>query len=207
MSKARSTKPPTGERGKVEKPFPAGFHSRLEYERWEGVRERRKEKQKKRAEEGGISDLNITPMLDMMTIILVFLLKSFAASSESMSVSEDVRPPMSTIHTKPGYAVPVIMTKKSILVQNELAVSLEDGRFSAQDRQRGFVVDPLFKALEKEADHQKRMAEMNPNVPFKGQVAIIGDRGISYDIFLSVLYTAGQAEFSTYQLIVMTPND
>ena len=36
---------------------------------------------RKLAEPDVIKDLNITPMMDMMTIILVFLLKSFTSSS------------------------------------------------------------------------------------------------------------------------------
>ena len=42
----------------------------------------RRKRRKDRDAEGEIHDLNIYPMLDMMTIILVFLLKSYSASSE-----------------------------------------------------------------------------------------------------------------------------
>ena len=40
-----------------------------------------------------INYLNITPMLDMMTIILVFLLKSLASSAGVIPQSADLRTP------------------------------------------------------------------------------------------------------------------
>ncbi|MCC6333746.1 MAG: biopolymer transporter ExbD, partial [Myxococcales bacterium] len=54
-----------------------------------------------RENEGEIKELNITAMMDMMTIILVFLIKSYTASSITVTASEDVRPPLSTTRTTP----------------------------------------------------------------------------------------------------------
>ncbi len=39
-----------------------------------------RKKRKEREAEGEIKELNITAMMDMMTIILVFLIKSYSAS-------------------------------------------------------------------------------------------------------------------------------
>ena len=60
---------------------------------WEAKRQEhkfRRLRRKAREAEGEIEELNITPMLDMMTIILVFLLKSYNSStvrSENRMVS------------------------------------------------------------------------------------------------------------------------
>src|SRR5229473_3072715 len=58
-----------------------------------------RKKRKERQAEGEIRELNIVAMMDMMTIILVFLLKSYSASSVAVTASEDVRPPLSTTRT------------------------------------------------------------------------------------------------------------
>ncbi len=55
-----------------------------------------RKKRKEREAAGEIHELNITAMMDMMTIILVFLLKSYAASAISLTQSEDVKPPISS---------------------------------------------------------------------------------------------------------------
>src|SRR5690349_2127344 len=55
---------------------------------------------KRRAIEPEINFLNITAMMDMMTIILVFLLKSMSASSASLPQSGDLQMPRSLLTTE-----------------------------------------------------------------------------------------------------------
>src|SRR5215469_8329495 len=75
-----------------------------------------RKKRKERQAEGEIRELNIVAMMDMMTIILVFLLKSYSASSVAVTASEDVRPPLSSTRSTPKDTVAVTITPKNILV-------------------------------------------------------------------------------------------
>ena len=54
-----------------------------------------------------IKDLNITPMMDMMTIILVFLLKTFSGSTSAITFDQNLQVPKSTTQLKPKEAVTV----------------------------------------------------------------------------------------------------
>ena len=56
-----------------------------------------KDRKKRRAHKrhSGHEELNITAMLDLMTIILVFLMKQW--QNEAITLSPEVRPPASTI--------------------------------------------------------------------------------------------------------------
>ena len=47
--------------------------------------------------------LNITSMMDMMTIILVFLLKSYSTQDISIAPSEDLELPVSTVRRHPRW--------------------------------------------------------------------------------------------------------
>src|ERR1043165_4146685 len=72
---------------------------------------------RKNAKEPEIDFLNITAMLDLMTIILVFLLKSMAASSASIPQSDDLTLPVSIMSSEPSEeGVVVIISKTQILV-------------------------------------------------------------------------------------------
>src|ERR1700735_384691 len=80
---------------------------------------------KKRALEPEINFLNITAMLDLMTIILVFLLKSMSASSASIPQSNDLTLPSSIITTEASQEGTVIVISKSqILVGDDPIVPL-----------------------------------------------------------------------------------
>jgi biopolymer transport protein ExbD len=157
-----------------------------------------RKKRKEREAEGEIRELNITAMMDMMTIILVFL----SASSVSMTASEDVRPPISTTRATPRDTVAVTITPKHILVGDKTVVTLAGGQIPA-DLLQGRLVMPLDAALKKEVDKLKFIADRNPNAPFSRELSVIGDRKIPYDLLLTVLYTAGQNELENYRFVVI----
>src|SRR5256885_17150735 len=74
---------------------------------------------RKLAEPEIIKALNITPMTDMMTIILVFLLKSFSASASTITFDQNLQVPKSMTDLRPKLAVSVTITKKVILVEGD----------------------------------------------------------------------------------------
>lgn len=157
---------------------------------------------KEREAAGEIKELNITAMMDMMTIILVFLLKSFATSSVAMTTSEEVRPPLSSIKTTPKDTVAVTITPRVVLVGDKVKATLEGGKFRPADLQ-GRLVLPLDLALKKEVEKLKFIAARNPAAPFTHELTVIGDKRVQYDLLMTVLYTAGQNELENYRFIVV----
>ena len=77
-----------------------------------------------------IDFLNITAMLDLMTIILVFMLKSVGASSASIPQSKDLTLPRSVMQGEPSQeGVTVVISKSQILVGDDpTPVALLPGR-------------------------------------------------------------------------------
>src|SRR5689334_20108758 len=74
---------------------------------------------KRRHQEHEAQFLNITAMLDMMTIILVFLLKSMSSSSASLPQSADLSMPKSILTTEASQeGVAVLISKSSIIVDD-----------------------------------------------------------------------------------------
>ena len=159
-------------------------------------------KRREREAAGEIKDLNITAMMDMMTIILVFLLKSFASSSVAMTASEDVRPPVSSTRATPRDTVAVTVTPRSVLVGEREVLRLQGGQVPPEALQ-GRLVVPLAQALQREVQKLKFIAERNPAAPFNRELSVIGDKGVPYDLLLTVLYTAGQQELENYRFVVL----
>ncbi len=151
---------------------------------------------------GQIRELNIVAMMDMMTIILVFLLKSYTASAISLTQSEDIKPPVSSTRATPRDTVAVTITPKDILVGDRVVVALEHGQVPPAAL-NGRLVVPLDQALRKEVEKLKYIAERNPTAPFSKELSVIGDRRIPYDLLLTVLYTAGQNELENYRFVVL----
>lgn len=165
-----------------------------------------RKKRKEREAAGEIKELNITAMMDMMTIILVFLLRSFASSSAAITASEDVRPPISTTRTTPKDTVAITITPKNILVGEKEVVRLQNGDFVAGQVQNRVVLG-LDERLKKEVEKLKKIAERNPAAPFSREVSIIADKKVPYEMLITVLYTAGQNELENYRFVVLKKDD
>jgi biopolymer transport protein ExbD len=151
---------------------------------------------------GQIRELNIVAMMDMMTIILVFLLKSYTASAISLTQSEDIKPPVSSTRATPRDTVAVTITPRDILLGDRVVVVLQNGQIPPSVL-NGRLVVPLDQALRKEVEKLKYIAARNPQAPFSKELSVIGDKRIPYDLLLTVLYTAGQNELENYRFVVL----
>ena len=78
------------------------------------------------AEPETITDLNITPMMDMRTIILVFLLKSFAASTLAIPFDDNLKIPASMSRAVPRQAIAVMVTKNVVLIEGQAVAPINN---------------------------------------------------------------------------------
>mgnify|MGYP006284826581 CR=1 FL=1 len=174
---------------------------------YDATRQRRRTGRHNRHQHEEVTYLNITPMLDMMTIILVFLIKSFASSSSNVNVA-NLTLPHSTTQLQVEEALQLMVTPGELLVDQKVVAQL-DGAGNIQpadlpDGQDSYLIQPLYDALENRAAYYKEIEEFGGS-QFNGRVAIIADRSIAYRTLFKVLYTAGRAEFGSFKLFVQRP--
>jgi len=168
---------------------------------------------RRNAIEPEVNFLNITAMLDIMTIILVFLLKSLGESSNAIPQSDDLRLPTSVAKTDPHQeGVTVTLSKSQILVGDQKILALP-GRESqaqtgvgAQNKRGGpndLYIVPLGNVLQTARRTDVALRRAKGLDPSTSEAIIIADRGTPYRLFIEVLFTLGQSEFGKYHLMVM----
>ncbi len=168
---------------------------------------------RRNANEPEVNFLNITAMLDIMTIILVFLLKSLGESSNAIPQSDDLRLPTSVARTDPHQeGVTVTVSKTQILVGDQKILALP-GRESqaqtgvgAQNKRGGpndLYIVPLGNVLQTARRTDVALRRAKGLDPSTSEAIIIADRGTPYRLFIEVLFTLGQSEFGKYHLMVM----
>ena len=168
---------------------------------------------RRNATEPEINFLNITAMLDIMTIILVFLLKSLGESSAAIPQSDDLRLPTSVVRTQQHQeGVVVTVSKTQILVSDNKVVTLPGRESMAQtgvganNKRNGpndLYVVPLGNALH-DARQTDRLIREAKGLDSRGSEAvIIADGTTPYRLLIEVLYTLGQNEFNKYHMMVM----
>jgi biopolymer transport protein ExbD len=152
-----------------------------------------------------IKDLNITPMMDMMTIILVFLLKSFASTSSNINFDQNLQIPKSSTLLKPKLAVSVMITKKVLLVEGDAVAPINQGKVDPtvkRDGENGYYITPLVQLLEKHARREKKVADLTGS-KFEAQLMIVADQTTPYRLLTEVIYSCGQAGYANYRLLVL----
>lgn len=164
----------------------------------------------KNRHEPEIDFLNITAMLDMMTIILVFLLKSMSQTSASLPQSGDLTMPKSVLTTEASQeGVAVLISRSQIVVDDNIicpvpanATNGVEGKYKRSGPTDLYIV-PLANALQswRERDRQVRLATGRD--PSSSEAIIIADSGTPYRLLTEVLFTLGQSEFAKFHLMVL----
>jgi biopolymer transport protein ExbD len=152
-----------------------------------------------------IKDLNITPMMDMMTIILVFLLKSFASSTSNLTFDANLQPPKSSTLLKPKLAVSVVVTKKVILVEGDAIAPINAGKVDPtvkRDGENGYYITPLVEILARHSKREKKVADLMGQ-KFEAQLMIVADQTTPYRLLTEIIYSCGQAGYANYRLLVL----
>ncbi len=171
------------------------------------VRNERRAKRRARERAGEIKELNIVAMMDMMTILLVFLLKSYQASTLSVNMGEELTIPVSSTQLAPQENISITVSMDEVAVGDRRVVAMKGGVIPPAYKEGGkgeaFYVGAVYDALKKEVDKQKYIAQYNKNAPISGRLNVIADRKITYRTLMEVLYTAGQAELGEYKFMVM----
>jgi biopolymer transport protein ExbD len=135
-------------------------------------------------------------MMDMFTIILVFLIKSYNIEGQLTHPSDDLTLPQSTSDRLPEVALDVTVSREWIMV-NEKPVEKLSNVVNKSDLQ----IPRLYDALQNYAREAKRMEEMY-GIKFTGKVTIQGDKKLPFSTLLKVMATCGQSEFPNMKLVV-----
>jgi len=147
----------------------------------------------------GTVKLNITSMIDMFTLMVVFLLKNYSAQGQLVTPAQGLLLPTSSIEKNAGEALSVKISDKTIMVENNVVV--DEAAYKTILSQKDFMIEPLFKVLDEHAKSARRSAEMF-KTEFSGKISIQGDVAIPYNVLTRVMYTCGQAGYPVMNLVV-----
>ena len=149
--------------------------------------------------------LNIYPMMDMLTILLVYMMAIFATSSAAaVQESSELRIPYSTSKVEVSEALGVQISRSSVVVDGKPVLELRNGIVDPSLKQggsSGFLIMPLYKTLSEIRDRKKRTAQRFTNQPFVGDVQVIADKRTPYRTLSEVIYTLGQTEFKNLRFV------
>lgn len=145
--------------------------------------------------------LNLTPMIDMMTILVVYLVMSFSADPATLANSKDIELARVLITSEKPKEVSVISLSKDMLLLDgkpicPVIINPKDGYPDFPDSVwSGFFIHPLKEALDKVKENGQAIERINPNKPFNGEILLHVDRAIPFATLKPVMRSAGNAGF------------
>lgn len=145
--------------------------------------------------------LNITSMTDMFTIMLVFLLQSFAAGEVQIDPVEGLRLPSSTTEKNPVDGVKISLSTKALLLDQKKLADIQNNSIesAAIDPKDSNFIKPLF-------DELSRINKENEKLAKTGKVLFQADQDFPYATLRKVLYTASMAGFPNIKLVTTVGN-
>ena len=150
--------------------------------------------------------LNIYPMMDMMTILLVFMIMQFANGAAEIVQSSELMLPTSTSEAEAAQALSIVISQSEIVVEGKQALTLRSGKVDPSVKQgggTGWLITPLYNELKEHRDRLKMIASRNAQRPFRGEVRIIADKRTPFRTLGEVIYSLGQTEFGAIRFVVL----
>jgi len=141
---------------------------------------------------GAISDLikpQMTSLIDILTLLLVFLIQSFNAEGTLVTPSADLQLPLSSSKKQPSPSLMLEVTRDGVVAEGRKLA--ENKSFAASaDLLVISVYDWLVRKKNKTAAQQKR-------------IVIQCDRDIEFNIVKRVMYTCSKAGFTDFSVLVI----
>ena len=154
--------------------------------------------------------LNLTPMLDVFSILVTFLLMTYSTDPVSHSVRENLALPMSSTIAVLDEIPAVSVTKTELWLNDNKISDVIGGDVPEVDRHQGAIM-PLYKELVK-------IKEVNDNIlkaldrtsksekeTKKGTLTMEMDQAHNFKLMKRIMRSGQQADFLTFKLAVSKP--
>jgi biopolymer transport protein ExbD len=154
--------------------------------------------------------LPLASMMDMMTIILLFLLKSYSASGALITQVEKLELPASSSKVAPKGHLSIVVdagrdgSAPGIYVEQDgkRTEMLDGGELLAAEATADMEL-PQLKAFLEERAGEAEATESRYGIPFTGEILIQADRAVNYNAVLKVLQTCMDSRFPKTDFVII----
>ncbi len=147
------------------------------------------------------SSLILTSLMDILTVLVLFLLKSFVLEGEAVTPVPGVSLPQSSSQTAPRSGIVIAIFNDSVMLNGEVVATVSKSTTSDD-----LMISPLAKKLDESREQAQEIARLrggDSKDTFDGTVSIQGDRDINFAILQRVMYTCSASGYDHISLAVL----
>ena len=139
--------------------------------------------------------LNLTPMIDMFVVLVIFLLMTFSTSGEILFIQKDIELPSAKITDELEQAPVIIVGSGQVVIEGNTVGRMDD---IAEDE--NFEIADLSEQLN---NLKKNYQQLHPNQTFSGKIIIQGDKEISFRVLKKVMFTCTATGYTNINFAVL----
>jgi hypothetical protein len=147
------------------------------------------------------ASMGLTSLMDIVSIIVVYLLKSYASDPVLITPIAEQKIPLSQMDAQIKEGVPVYISSRELIFMEKPLAQLTDGELPESVVQKHTII-PFFEQLEEETEKSKAIFEGKGEI-WEGHLIIIGDEALKFSTIVDVMYTAGRLEYSQYSFCII----
>lgn len=133
----------------------------------------------------------LTSLIDVMTFLLVFLIKSFSVQGDVITPSDNLQLPLSVTNKPPKPAASIEITTTNIMAEGKVLSAL-----GAADRADPLLIPGVYRWMSLLRAHLEGGAGSR-------EVLIQADREIEYASLKRVMYSCSRAGFSDFTILAI----
>lgn len=153
-----------------------------------------------RPEDKGV--LGITSLMDIVSILVVYLLKSYASDPVVINPTAGQKIPFSSADAPIQDGIPVFVSTRGITFDSKKIVTMTSDGDIDPSQVQNHLIGPLYDMLAEEVDKAKQLSERQGK-QWVGRVILVGDQDLKFNVLVDVMYTTGRAEFTEYSFCVI----
>lgn len=139
----------------------------------------------------------LTSLIDVMTILLIYLLQSFSSEGDIVTVHKSLILPESSAKKAPELRATLTVNNSYILAEDKKVASVEE-ILSSND----LVIPGLSEWLLNRRAATEKIEQYSSKTKFKGEITIQGDKRIRFRLLKKIMYTCGQQGYNNFSLAV-----
>jgi len=152
----------------------------------------------KAGKKGMMMPLNLTAMVDMFTVIVIFLLQSFSASGEIMFIQKDIKLPTAEEAQPLEERGPVVtLYNNQVLIEGETIATLDD----LDDTEPN--IPKLTERLQKIRENEEKLVGRDPTKPYEGHFILQADKATDFKLVRKTIFSVNEAGWTHLQFVTL----
>lgn len=141
--------------------------------------------------------LNLTAMVDMFTVIVIFLIQSFSASGDIMFIQKGIKLPEANQAVPLEERGPVVtLFNNEVLIEGEKLASLEEIKEEPN-------IPALSERLKKIREREEKYVARDPTKPYDGHAIIQADVSTDFELVRKAIFSVNEAGWTHLQFATM----